>query len=177
VRPGDGDEYSLPCQWTVDYHVSLPDTSAATDDQIVFTVNPDGDILSQTTLPRCLASGFTATPGPSPSEIETPAPTTATPEITNAPSPTQAPADDESDDGSDTLLIVAIGYLARRRRTQAPQPSAPDDESGPLAMGAAAHRRSAARSRQSPPIHTQLSLSSHHALTFPQVRAATVVGR
>ena len=135
MRPGDGDEYSLPCQWTVDYHVSLPDTSAATEDQIVFTVNPDGDILSQTTLPRCLASGFTATPGPSPSEIETPAPTTATPEITNAPSPTQAPADDESDDGSDTLLIVAIGYLARRRRTQAPQPSAPDDESGPLGDG------------------------------------------
>ena len=124
-------------EWTVDYHVSSPDTPATTEGQIVFTVGPGGEELSQATPPRCLESGFTATPGPSPSETEPPASTTAASE-------TPAPGNDESDDDSDALLIVllvlgaaggvalivGIGYQIRRRRTQEPQATAPDDEPG-----------------------------------------------
>ena len=121
-------------EWTVDYHVSSPDLAAATEDQIAFTVGPAGDDLPQATPPRCLQSGFTATPGPSPSETEPPVTTTAPAEATDTPSPTEVPDNDDSDDGSDTLLIVLIvlagaggialialiGYLTRRRRTQPP---------------------------------------------------------
>jgi len=122
-------------EWTVDYRVSSPDKSAATEDQIVFTVDPAGEKLPQAAPPRCLQSGFTATPGPSPSETEPPVSTTAPPDVTDAPSPTEAlDNDNDNDDGSDTLLIVLIllagasgivlialvGYLARRRRTQTP---------------------------------------------------------
>ncbi len=121
-------------EWTVDYHVSSPDTSVATEDQIVFTVDPVGEDLPQATPPRCLQSGFTATPGPSPSKTEPPASTTAPAEATDTPSPTEALANDDNDDASDTLLIVLlvlagasgialialIGYLTRRRRTQPP---------------------------------------------------------
>ena len=126
-------------EWTVDYHVSSPDLAAATEDQIAFTVDPAGEDLPQATPPRCLQTGFTATPGPSPSETEPPASTTAPPEATDTPSPTEVPADDDGDDASDILLIVLIvlagasgialialiGYLTRRRRT--PE-SAPDDD-------------------------------------------------
>lgn len=129
-------------EWRVDYHVSSPDTLAATEGQIVFTVDPDGEKLPQATPPRCLESGFTATPGPSPSETERPVSTTVPPEGTETPAPTEEPANEEGDDGLDALLIVVlvlgagggvaliavIGYLARRRRTQEPQAPAPGDE-------------------------------------------------
>jgi methionine-rich copper-binding protein CopC len=131
-------------EWRVDYRVSSPDTLSVTEGQIVFTVDPDGEKLPQATPPRCLESGFTATPGASPSGTEPQVSPTATPEGSGTPGPTEEPATDAGDDGPDTLrivllvlgiasataLAVLIGYLVRRRWGQESGAPPPDDEPG-----------------------------------------------
>ncbi len=88
--------------WIFTWRVTSPDGEEASEGEINYTVDSDGDPTPQSTPPACIGEQGTATP---PSD-ETPA--AATPSPGPSVDPTATPGLGESDDGDSNLLLIAL---------------------------------------------------------------------